>query len=243
MNIPYSMANALDEVDLYVTMECNLKCSFCSVRANEYHNSGLPLKRIIEIISEATDLGMQQLHLTGGEPTLRTDLDEIIRSATKKGVETRLITNGTLLDRNRLNQLQNAGLSNIMVSIDGLEQTHNLMRGSSEAWRKAIDCVQAAIELGIHARMSSVAFQNNIDEIPELIRIANNLGVHIFSVFLGSPLGRGVTWKNYVVVPTAWRAFIELLLAKISKSEYGSHMEIIAEQGFLWPDTFGFQLI
>ena len=230
----------LDEIDLHITNRCNLKCNFCSVKANEHNYNDLSLKQIFQIISQAHNLGMKELHLTGGEPALRQDLEQIINYAFKKGIKTRVITNGTLINKERLYRLQDAGLLNIMVSIDGLEQTHNMMRDSSTAWEKAINCVEMAVNLGFQTRIASVAFKNNLNEIPKLMEIANCLGTHIFSIFIGSPLGRGIKLKDQVIDSHTWYLFLKTLLKDISKLRYGHNMEIIAEQGFLWSDTKGF---
>ncbi len=232
----------LHEIDLYVTMKCNLACSFCSVRANEHQEEELSLSRILGLISEAHEMGLQELHLIGGEPTLRTDLEEIVKYAVSKGIKTRLISNGTLLSRKRLIQLVEAGMGNIMLSVDGMKETHNLMRGSASAWQKTMECILECVDLGLQTRVSSVAFRNNQDEIPELIEKVAGMGVDIFSVFLGSPLGRGENWKDQVLTAQEWKCFLQRILEDISVSRYGSSIQIIAEQGFLWPETKNYNL-
>jgi radical SAM protein with 4Fe4S-binding SPASM domain len=230
----------LDEVDLYVTMACNLSCDFCSVRANEHRRAALPLARLLRLVEEARALGMEQLHLTGGEPTLRPDLEELVHHATDLGVETRLITNGTLLDSTRLQRLQEAGLRSIMISVDGLESTHDAMRGVPGAWGRAMACAREAVALGYRTRLSAVAFRHNYAELPSLMRRAAGMGAHIFSVFLGSPLGRGEAWRERVLTPEEWRAFLETLRERTGAGGFGEGMELIVEQGFLWPDSTGY---
>lgn len=227
----------LEEIDLQATLCCNLRCGFCSVRANEYQPDQLPLKRIISLIDEAAPMGMKQLHLTGGEPALREDLGEIIARASRHGVETRLITNGTLLDRGRISHLKKAGLGNIMVSIDALEDLHDTLRGVTGTWQKAMSAVQDSLEAGLGTRISAVAFDQNLGEIPSLMQEAARMGVHIFSVFLGSPLGRGSDWQSQVIRPWQWQQFLDSLHQDVDGGVYGSRMGIIAEMGFCWPDS------
>ena len=83
----------LEEIDLYVTNKCNLKCDFCSVKAGSY-DAEISLTRIKEIIDEAIKFGLKDLHLTGGEPTIRKDLEDIIEYAVSKGLNVRLIVRG-----------------------------------------------------------------------------------------------------------------------------------------------------
>jgi radical SAM protein with 4Fe4S-binding SPASM domain len=181
-------------------------------------------------------MGLEELHLTGGEPTLSPQLEEIVRYAAGLGIRTRLITNGTLLDRASLEALWQAGLRNIMVSVDGLASTHDAMRGQPGTWRKAMGTVSHAVDLGFTTRVSAVAFTSNAHEIPQLMVVAAQREVDVFSIFLGSPLGRGQSWKDRVLGRRAWRAFLAELRHGISRGDFGEHMAIIAEQGWAWDD-------
>jgi len=88
----------LEELDLHLTSRCNLACGFCSVDANAPGARGrLPLTRLQMLLDEAVALGLKELHITGGEPTLSPQLEDVVRHATGLGIRTRLITNGTLL--------------------------------------------------------------------------------------------------------------------------------------------------
>src|SRR5207253_632462 len=118
----------LQELDLYVTMRCNIRCSFCNVRAGEYKHQNLPLERIVALLDEAAALGLEEVHFLGGEPTLRRDLEDMLVHARGLGLHTRIITNGMMLSRERLERLVEYGLGEIMISVDGLEETHNRLR-------------------------------------------------------------------------------------------------------------------
>ncbi len=227
----------LEELDLQLTSRCNLSCGFCSVDANNPDARGrLPLARLRMLLDEAVTLGVRELHLTGGEPTLSPYLLDVVRHATSLGVRTRLITNGTLLDRAHLEELWAAGLRSVMVSIDALASTHDRMRGQPGTWRKAMSTVSHAVDLGFSTRISAVAFHNNLHEIPQLMVVAAQREVHIFSIFLGSPLGRGLAWKDQVLGRRAWRAFLGELAHGVQRGDYGEQMQIIAEQGWAWDE-------
>ena len=76
----------IEELDLQLTLRCNLSCGFCAVAANEQQGPELDPLRILDIIDQAHSLGLQQLHLTGGEPALRSDLEQVIQHATSLGI-------------------------------------------------------------------------------------------------------------------------------------------------------------
>lgn len=224
----------IEEIDLYVTEKCNLNCEFCSVEANTRRTRELSKEVIFSVIEEAMNFGLEQLHLTGGEPTLRNDLEEIIEFAVKKGLHVRLITNGTLLSSQRLYTFYNKGLRSIMISLDGLEVYHDKVRGTGN-YRKAMELIQYALTLsGMVVRVNSVAWKDNQSDILELTRILNQLGVEIYSIFLGSPLGYAKKLKNNVLSCKEYKAFTSC--EKIMIQEKKMKMSVAMEKGFLFED-------
>jgi len=225
----------LHEIDLYVTMRCNIRCEFCNVRAGEYDHRDLPLERIVALLDEAAPLGLREIHFLGGEPTLRHDLEDMISHAVGLGLHTRIISNGMLLTRARMESLIGAGLHEIMISVDGLEDTHNrLRRAGPDGWRETMTAAATAIELGLRTRLSTVAYVDNRDEIVPMLRLAEGMGASIFSVFLGSPLGRGHTMLDRVVDPPTWRQ----LQREVTETAAAMRDDfaVVMEQGFAWSD-------
>lgn len=225
----------LHELDLYVTMRCNIRCHFCNVRAGEYRHQDLPLDRILRLVDEAVELGLEEVHFLGGEPALRKDLEVMIAHSASAGLHTRIITNGMMLGRDRLKNLVDAGLHQIMVSVDGLEDTHNRLRQSGpDGWRETMQCVRDSVQLGLRTRVSTVAYLDNLEEILPLAERVEAMGVNIFSVFLGSPLGRGHTLLDRVIDPYAWRRLQEAMATKAAGMR--PDLEVVMEQGFAWRD-------
>lgn len=223
----------LEEMDLYLTNRCNLSCDFCSVQARSIPDE-LPLSKIISLVEEAISMGLQDLHLTGGEPTLYRELEEVVSYAVKRGLHVRLITNGTTLSSKRLQKLYSLGLESIMVSLDGNSKYHNTVRGE-KAFEKAISTVKQAILLGMSVRVNSVAWRDNKESIIQLMNETNSLGVQVHSIFLGSPLGYASDHKENVMNYSEWREFTEAV--RIASSSW--KMRVVIEKGFLYPeDTY-----
>lgn len=225
----------LHEIDLYVTMRCNVRCEFCNVRAGEYDHEDLPLERIVELIDEAAGLGLEEIHFLGGEPTLRDDLESMVAHAAGTGLHTRVITNGLRLSRRRMAGLIEHGLNEIMISVDGLEATHNRLRQApSDGWSRTMECARQAIDLGLRTRVSMVAYVDNYDEVVPLLRRVEAMGADIFSVFLGSPLGRGHDMIDRVVDPWAWRRLQAAVEREVR--DMRPDFAVVMEQGFAWED-------
>lgn len=224
----------LNEIDLYVTEKCNLHCPFCSIEANNRQPSAMSLDKIYEIITEAKKLGLEELHLTGGEPSLRTDLEEIIRYAAHLGLNIRLITNGSILNSGKLQRLYDAGLRSLMISIDGYEEYHDRVRGKG-VYAKAMKLIQSALLLeGFTLRVNSVAWKDNEHELLKLARDFNHMGIHIYSIFLGSPLGFGADAKANVFEAREWQRFTNQLQEIVNKDKF--QMKVVIEKGFIFGD-------
>ena len=97
---------------------CNLSCTYC----NEYDDFSkpIPLDTIRERIDQLADLGTSIVTLSGGEPLLHPDLDDIIRRMRERGVIAGMITNGYLLTADRIKRLNDAGLDHMQISIDNV---------------------------------------------------------------------------------------------------------------------------
>lgn len=228
----------LEEIDLYLTDSCNLFCDFCSVKTNQFKNE-IPIEKIKNIIIEAKKNGLEELHLTGGEPTLRKDLEEIVSFASLQDLNVRLITNGTLLTKKRLKRLVDCGLKSIMVSLDGMENYHNNVRGEG-TYHKALKTICNAIDLKMFVRVNSVAWVDNKNEIMQLAKLINELGVDVYSIFLGSPLGYAIEHKGNVIKPLDWQKFCLSLQKLVLKENYST--KIIVEKGFLYSNEKTFDV-
>ena len=97
---------------------CNLSCTYC----NEYddHSTPVAAAEIYRRIDRLAELGTGIITLSGGEPLLHPDLDDIVRHIRRRGAIATLITNGYLLSRDRIARLNRAGLDHLQISIDNV---------------------------------------------------------------------------------------------------------------------------
>jgi MoaA/NifB/PqqE/SkfB family radical SAM enzyme len=98
---------------------CNLSCTYC----NEYddYSKPVPTEVMIGRINKLADLGTSILTISGGEPLLHPELDEIIAAMRRRGVMAGMITNGYLLTAERVQRLNRAGLDHLQISIDNVK--------------------------------------------------------------------------------------------------------------------------
>ncbi len=108
-----------------LTHRCPLQCPYCSNPLDlDRVNSELTTEQWQDGMRQAADLGILQIHLSGGEPTVRKDLEDIVEVAAKVGLYTNLITAGVTLTRDRLQRLKELGLEHVQLSIQDVDDVN-----------------------------------------------------------------------------------------------------------------------
>jgi len=128
---------------LYVKIKllygCNLRCQMCN-HWREARPGQLTTERLKEILTELAGLGCRKVHFTGGEPTLRSDLEELVAHASGAGLRVTLTSNGTLFTRERARRIVEAGLRGLNVSIDSpVPAVHDEIRGVPGAFERSLE--------------------------------------------------------------------------------------------------------
>ena len=167
---------------LYVKMKvvwgCNLRCRGCN-HWRERREPSLPLARMLEIVDELAGMGCRKIHLSGGEPVLRSDLEPLIAHIGARGMRATLTTNATLITRQRARSLAEAGLNGANISIDSPDpDTHDHMRGVHGAWRRTVKgarYLRRRLKKG-HLRINAVISRLNFASLARLPELAAELG-------------------------------------------------------------------
>lgn len=168
-------------VNFDITGKCNLNCIHCSTEEpipgidrlrNDPQNSDW--KNAFRILKK---IGIEYIHLLGGEPTIRNDLQEIVKCASTNSLRIGMNTNGTLLTKKMLESLVEAGITRITLSIDGPNKwSHNYIRGEN-TFSKAINAARLIAELRKNDNTKiSFAIQSTltklwINNIPDIFKI------------------------------------------------------------------------
>lgn len=146
-------------------------------------------------------LKVRDVQLTGGEAYLRPDIFDRVAQLTAGGVRVTAQTGGKNLTPDRVRRYKEAGLRLLGVSVDGLEAEHNLQRGSSDSFRRALEAVRLVSQSGM---ASSVNTQANTLTLPHLRDIAlavREVGAQAWMVTLTVPAGRATEHPDWVLQP------------------------------------------
>jgi PqqA peptide cyclase len=161
-----------------LTHRCPLRCPYCS-NPVELHRASEELDAATwgRIFAEASALGVLQVHLSGGEPTARRDLPEIIRRAVTAGLYTNLITSGVLTDERRLGELAAAGLDHAQLSVQDAEPgSADRIGGYAGGHARKLRFAALVRAEGLPLTLNAVVHRQNLDRLPDLIALALDLG-------------------------------------------------------------------
>ncbi len=163
-----------------LTHRCPLQCPYCSNPINlERAGQELTTAEWTRAIDEAAAMGVLQIHLSGGEPTARQDLEQIVRHAHNAGLYTNLITAGVLLDERRIKALADAGLDHIQLSFQDSEpEGGDRIGGYKGGHRKKIQVARWIRAAGLPLTLNLVVHRQNLHHLEELIAMAVELDAH-----------------------------------------------------------------
>jgi pyrroloquinoline quinone biosynthesis protein E len=163
-----------------LTHRCPLQCPYCSNPLElQKANVELPTETWQRVFDEAAELGVLQLHLSGGEPTLRRDLEDLVAHAREVGLYTNLITAGVLLDEARLDRLAEAGLDHVQISLQGAEPSSaDRVAGYRGAHGKKLALARMIRARDLPLTINAVIHRQNIAQLGAIIELAVELGAH-----------------------------------------------------------------
>jgi len=211
-----------------ITSKCNLKCVHC------YSASGPGGELSHEEASEALrgfrKAGVDVVLFSGGEPLLREDIFELGRTASELGISPCLSTNGTLISREVAGGLKEAGFAYVGVSLDGLREAHDRLRGREGAFREALAGMERAAEEGLKVGVRFTITKFNAHELLELIDLADSMGIKRFCVYHLVYSGRAKPRQD--LERPRKRALVQGLIRKARELlEGGSELQILTVAG------------
>jgi 12,18-didecarboxysiroheme deacetylase len=154
------------------TRRCNLKCVHCYAQSEDRdYADELSTEEAKVMIDDLAAFGAPVLLFSGGEPTLRKDLLELMKYAKGKGMRVVISTNGTQITPEKAAQYAEVGLSYVGVSLDGGRETHDRFRGIAGSFDKAIEGIRNAKAAGIKVGLRMTINKRNWQDIPELFEV------------------------------------------------------------------------
>jgi AdoMet-dependent heme synthase len=186
-----------------LTKGCNLRCVHCRASATELSSpTDLPTPAACEIIDQIAAVSNPILVLSGGEPLFRSDIFQLARYGTDKGLRVALATNGTLVTKQIAGMIVDSGVKRVAISLDGADAlTHDSFRGIPGAFDAAIAGFRNLKNLGMSVQINTTIARHNAHQLPQVLELAKSLGADALHTFLLVPVGCGVDIAAEQMVP------------------------------------------
>jgi radical SAM protein with 4Fe4S-binding SPASM domain len=168
-------------MDMALTFKCQNNCIHCYA-GGPHETAELNTSQWKEVIDRLSQIGIFILTFTGGEPTLREDLPELLQYAQNKGMVTGLITNGRKLkDKEYVKTLEKAGLDFAQVTLESHKpKTHDLMTAAEGSWKETVTGIKNAAQSQIYVTTNTTLSKYNAPEFLRTIDYIKDLGVAAF---------------------------------------------------------------
>ena len=219
-----------------LTLACNLKCKHCGSRAGKIRPDEVSTEDCLEIVESLARLGTREITLIGGEAFLKKDWTSIIRAIRKHGIYCGLQTGGWAFNKKRLDDAIDAGLQGLGVSIDGLSEFHDSVRGVKGSFDMAIDVLKRAREAGIGSSVNTQIGPATIPQLRELLYIIAAAGAQQWQIQLTVAMGNAVDNNELLLQPYQLDELFPLLAQLYDEaSEMGIAMIVGNNIGYFGP--------
>lgn len=184
-----------------LTLLCNLRCKHCASSAGLPRPNELTTEEALKICDQFPALFVQEVDFTGGEPLLRKDWKEIARYLVKLGITTSIITNGLALGHETISEMKQVGIANVGISLDGLEGTHDSIRGFRGSFQHVLKSINLLLKEKVNIIVITTVHDLNIHELSDIRQLLQSLGVRLWRLQPLIPLGRVADIKELKLSP------------------------------------------
>jgi Y-X(10)_GDL-associated radical SAM protein len=194
-----------------VTLACDLKCRHCGSRAGVRRPGELSTDECLEVVGSLAQLGTREVTLIGGEAYLRKDWITIVKAITDAGMMCTLQTGGRNLTNQRIREAEAAGLQGVGISIDGLRDLHDDLRGIHGSFDAAVNSLQRLAEHGLTTSVNTQITRPVISQLRSLLELFIETQVKNWQVQLTVAMGRAADNPELLIQPFQMPEIMDLL--------------------------------
>lgn len=239
--------HALTQLFWECTLSCNLHClhcgSDCKIDKTKHNMPIGDFLKVLDGIKSDLESKGENYHrvfviITGGEPLMRPDIAKCGLEIYKRGFPWGMVTNGYALTPERFRELQAAGLHSMTVSLDGLKEDHDWMRGKEGSFEKAVNAIKLLVDTHTHREeaeiigVGPITFDvvtcvngKNLKSLPKIKELLISLGVKEWRVFTVFPAGRAANEPMFHLNKEDFTFLMDFIVATrkegLIKASYG----------------------
>lgn len=185
-----------------ITLACDLGCKHCGSRAGKPRADELSTAECLEVVDQLAAIGCHEVALIGGEAYLREDWDIIARAIVDKGMRCGMTTGARNLTPERVARARAAGIDAVSVSVDGLEATHDAIRGAKGSWKAAVEGARLLREAGVPFGFNTQVNRLSMPELAAIAQLLIDAGGVAWQLQLTVPMGRAADRPELLLQPS-----------------------------------------
>ncbi|HTV25149.1 MAG TPA: pyrroloquinoline quinone biosynthesis protein PqqE [Polyangiaceae bacterium] len=217
-----------------LTYRCPLACVYCSNPSDfDRHRPELGTSEWLDVFASAEALGVVQLNLSGGEPLLRKDLEQLVAGAHRLQLYTNLITSGLPLERSRLADLRAAGLANVQLSIQDATAEGSERISGKISFEHKLEVARWVKELRLPLTLNFVLHRENLGRVGDMIALAESLDADRLELANTQYLGWALH-NRAALLPSAEQLKAAREVAAAARRRLKGKMEVL----FVTPDYY-----
>lgn len=196
-----------------ITQRCNLSCLHCGSDCSANPGAGeLSVDEwvaFLDTLGSRLDRTQVVLVITGGEPLCAPGLPRILEALDRNRLAFGMVSNGWALDQAMLDSLAGKGLQSLTLSLDGLADTHDWLRGRVGSFERVTAAIRLAAQAGLpFFDVVTCAHPGNLEQLPAVRGLLDDLGVQAWRIFSIFPRGRAATNAPLRLAPVQWRRLL-----------------------------------
>jgi MoaA/NifB/PqqE/SkfB family radical SAM enzyme len=210
-------------IHLHPTLQCNLACSHCYSESDPWKTTALDPEELLKSLQILRAEGYALISVSGGEPLVYRPLAKVVEAVKDMGYRASMISNGLLVSARNEDLL--TLFDGIAVSFDGMEKTHNSIRGRPDAFERASSGLQWLAENNLPAAAAISLTRNAIQELPDLADHLVNIGVRALQIRPVARAGRAKSLDDDDFYTAADRARLYLVVLALQQ-ELGESVRV-----------------
>lgn len=219
-----------------ITLACDLKCLHCGSRAGARRTAELSTAECLDVVEHLARLGTREVSLIGGEAYLRDDWTQIVRAIRSHDMYCAIQTGGRNLTPKRLAAAVDAGLQGIGVSLDGMRELHDRVRGVRGSFVQALDTLRRAKAAGLRTSVNTQIGADTMPDLPALMNTIIDAGATHWQIQLTVAMGNAADNDHLLLQPYRLTELMPLLAGLYTEGvERGLLMVVGNNIGYFGP--------
>jgi radical SAM protein with 4Fe4S-binding SPASM domain len=201
-----------------LTLACDQKCIHCGSRAGPARPGELTTEECLDLVRQLRELGVGEVTLVGGEAYLRSDFILVIRAIREAGMACTMTTGGRNLTPARIEAMAAAGVSSVNLSIDGMQEAHDRLRGVPGSWQQAFLAIANLRAAGVPVSVNTQLNRLTVPDLPQLLPRLSAAGIRGWQLQITAPFGNAGDHPEILLQPYMFLALFEQLDALVDEA-------------------------